>query len=107
MAKSLMDNIGEQGTLGVLQNMSSSDAFNETSRYIQFKAALRQVFPVPSSKSNFYAPEGIDKERTEGPPIRGGWIAEDDNTTGEVHVKDQLHSSIPAEGGAGELQLGQ
>ena len=60
MAKSLMDNIGEQGTLGVLQNMSSSDAFNETSRYIQFKAALRQVFPVPI---NYTAPFQQEEEQ--------------------------------------------
>ena len=34
MAKSLMDNIGEKGTLGVLKTMSSFYTFNEISRFV-------------------------------------------------------------------------
>ena len=32
-----VNNIGEQGTLGVLQTMSSFDTFHEISRYFEFK----------------------------------------------------------------------
>ena len=33
---------------------SLSDDFNKTKRYVEFKAALRQVFPLPPSESIFY-----------------------------------------------------
>ena len=41
MAKSLMDNIGEHGTLWVPQTMSPSGDNIEITRYVEFKAAHR------------------------------------------------------------------
>ena len=87
MAKSLMDNIGEQGTLGVLQTMSLSDDYDETTRYVKFKAALRQVFPIPLSESIFYEKGSHPRphtERKEGPLINTRGQIVDDNTIGEV-----------------------
>ena len=49
-AKSLTDNIGERGTLRVIQTMSSFDTLNEISRHVEFKAALRQIFQRLNSK---------------------------------------------------------
>ena len=72
MAKSCMDNIGEQGTLGVLQTMSLSDDFDDTRIYVEFKAAW-QFFPSKHSESIFFkrAPipnetVGLHIKRTEG-----------------------------------------
>ena len=64
-----MDNIGEKGTLGVLQTMSPSNDFEDTRRYVEFKAAFRQVFPIPSSKSTFYE-KGSRPERDSRSPYR-------------------------------------
>ena len=51
MAKSLIDNVGEQGTLGVLRAMSM---FNDSKTYIEFKASLWQVFSDQTPKTIYY-----------------------------------------------------
>ena len=38
----------------VLQTMTLFDTLDEISRYVEFKATLRQVFPVPLSDSIFF-----------------------------------------------------
>ena len=99
MAKSLMDNIGEQGTLGVLQTMSPSNDYNETTMYIEFKADKFSQSPRPSpfslKKALIDGTIGPHTERTEGPLInRRGGIAKDNNTTGEVHLDHRIPTTL-------------
>ena len=62
-----LDSIGEQGT-GVLQTMNMSDDLDDTKRYVEFKAALQQVFPIPPSKSTFF--EKASHKRDKKSPYR-------------------------------------
>ena len=79
MAKSCMDNIGEQGTLGVLQTMSLSYDFDDTRIYIEFKAALRQFFPSKHSESIFFEKGSHPKRDSRSPykKDRGSYSQQD------------------------------
>ena len=104
MAKSLIDNVGEQGTLGVLRAMSM---FNDSKTYIEFKASLWQVFSDQTPKTIYYEKSfyiltketvGPHIKNTEGPSTgKAGVQTRTNSTTTEDQDKGHRNPNTPTE----------